>query len=437
MVGLIGGAMRAASGRVRSKDDGRRRTMADPTAEFPGRRRPIMEPMPAPVTAPAMQAAPQQGGLIGGSYKSPQAQGWWDEMMADPFTALFAGRNGLDRKYAAQAAEDEARRMAPILAAMTPEQQLLYGANPEQFAEEMAKNYAPQNVNAGDSLIMRGDTSKPFFAPKVGFEGSSPYAQTYRDGGLTTTYGDQRPQSHAETTAANVAAETARHNRATESTARQRLEFDRTKPAGGALSEYQGLQFQFKLDELDRELAEKERLREASLSSIQENLALARRFSGPELQNKFNAVYGNVMNPTGKKDDMFNWSIAMDSNRADGMAILEQLGGAAFLDSIQAMKGTGSLSDAEGSRVTAAATRLMTVTMSDQEAAIAAQDFIQKLERYEKALKSDLENSRRSEQARRQQMNAMMGRGATGGGEDLTSYTTEQLQQMLAEAGGQ
>lgn len=209
----------------------------------------------------------------------------------------------------------------------------------------------------------------------------------------------------------------------------------RPSGASGGLTSNQALQAQFKLDDLDRDLSEKERLRQASLASISETLALARRFSSPEEAAKFNATYGNVMNPTGKKDDLFNWSVAMDSNRADGMAILEQLGGAAFLDSIQAMKGSGSLSDAEGARVTAAATRLMTVTMSDQEAAKAAQDFIQKLERYEKALKADLEKTRRAEVARRQQMNAMMGRAAAGGGEDLTSYTTEELEQMLAEQG--
>lgn len=393
---------------------------------------------PAPIvqgTQARTRDQAQMGGLIGGSYKSPRAQGWWNEIMADPFTALLAGRNGLDRKYEAQAAEDEARRMAPILAAMTPEQQAVYNANPEKWGEFMAQNYAPQKVTAGDTLIMRGDTSKPFAAPKFGIDGASPYAQTYKDGVLSTTYGPQRPKSYSELTAEGALTETGRHNRATESLGSQRLQFERDRPQRSGLSDYQGLQFQFRLDDLDRELAEKERLRKASLDSISETLALARRFSGPESKAKFEATYGNWINPTGKKDDLFNPSIAMDQNRSDGMAILEQLGGAAFLDSIQAMKGSGSLSDAEGSRVTAAATRLMTVTMSDAEAAIAAQDFIKKLERYETALKADLENSRRAEVARRQQMNSMMGRGAAGGAEDLTSYSTEELERMLAEQG--
>lgn len=395
-------------------------------------------PAPAPIvqgTQARTRDQAQQAGLIGGAYKNPRSMGWWDEIMADPFTALFAGRNGLDRKYASQAAEDEARRVDPFLATMTPEQQAIYKANPEAWGESMAKNYAPQNVNAGDTLIMRGDTSKPVFAPKIGMDGGVPYAQTYADGGVKTEYGTPRQKSYSELTAEGVLAETVRHNQATERLGGQRLQVERDRPQRSGLTDYQGLQFQFKLDDLDRELAEKERMRKASLDSITETLALARRFSSPEESAKFNATYGNVINPTGKKDDLFNWPIAMDPNRADGMAILEQLGGAAFLDSIQAMKGTGSLSDAEGARVMAAATRLMTVTMSDAEAAKAAADFIEKLERYEKALKEDLEKARGEEIGRRQRMNAMMGRAAAGGGEDLTSYSTEELEQMLAEQG--
>jgi len=188
---------------------------------------------------------------------------------------------------------------------------------------------------------------------------------------------------------------------------------------GNGLTTNQALNFQFKLDDLDRELTEKERVRKSSLASINENLALVNRFtdeSTPEAKAKFDATYGNVINPTGKKDDVLNWNVAWDQNRADGMAILEQLGGSAFLDSIQAMKGSGSLSDAEGARVTAAATRLMTVTMSKSEARIAAKDFKEKLQRYKTALENDIGDSRKAEVRRRQQLEGMMGRPSGPGG---------------------
>jgi hypothetical protein len=206
--------------------------------------------------------------------------------------------------------------------------------------------------------------------------------------------------------------------------------------APGSLTTNQALNFQFKLDDLDRELTEKERVRKSSLASINENLALVNRFtddSTPEAKAKFEATYGNMINPTGKKDDAFNWNVALDTNRADGMAILDQLGGSAFLDSIQAMKGSGSLSDAEGARVTAAATRLMTVTMSDTEARIAAKDFKEKLQRYKTALENDIADSRKAEARRRQQLEGMMGRPAPPEAAPAATRTREGVPFLLAK----
>jgi hypothetical protein len=109
---------------------------------------------PAPImqgTQARTRDEAQMGGLIGGSYKSPRAQGWWNEIMADPFTALLAGRNGLDRKYEAQAAEDEARRMAPQMQWMEqftqglPDQQRFAAMTaPGDLGKEFAKGAAPQ-----------------------------------------------------------------------------------------------------------------------------------------------------------------------------------------------------------------------------------------------------------------------------------------------------
>lgn len=112
-------------------------------------------PAPAPIvqgTQARTRDQAQMGGLIGGSYKSPRAQGWWNEIMADPFTALLAGRNGLDRKYEAQAAEDEARRMAPQKQWMEqftqglPDQQRFAAMTaPGDLGKAFAQTAAPQN----------------------------------------------------------------------------------------------------------------------------------------------------------------------------------------------------------------------------------------------------------------------------------------------------
>jgi hypothetical protein len=109
------------------------------------------------------------------------------------------------------------------------------------------------------------------------------------------------------------------------------------------------------------------------------------------------------------------------------------LGGSAFLDSIQAMKGSGSLSDAEGARVTAAATRLMTVTMSDTEARIAAKDFKEKLQRYKTALENDIADSRKAEARRRQQLEGMMGRQAPPEAAAAATRTREGVPFLLAK----
>jgi len=389
----------------------------------------------------------QSSGLIGGQYapKSPRAKGWWDEIMSDPFTALFAGTDGLDRKYEAQQAEQEAARMAPqqawmdnYIASLPPEQRALAQGNFKSYSEEMSKNYAPQNVNTGDTLVMRGDTANPMVAPKFGFEGSTPYAQTYQGGQMQTNYGAPRPKSYTEATQEGTLSETGRHNRAMEGVANGRLAFDKTKPsAAGGLTPYQGLNFQFKLDDLDRDLTEKEKIRKSNLATVGDSLALLKQFtdqSTPEAKARFDDVYGNWINPTGKENDLLNWRVAAGSPRANGMAILEQLGGSAFLDAIQAMKGTGPLSDAEGSRVTAAATRLTNATMSDDDARAAAKDFEAKLIRYQTALQQDIESSRRAEIARRQQMQAMMGAAAAAPAAAAPSASTasdDELRAML------
>jgi len=112
-------------------------------------------PAPAPIvqgTQARTRDQAQQAGLIGGAYKSPPSMGWWDEIMADPFTALFAGRNGLDRKYASQAAEDEARRMAPQQQWLEqflqnqPDHLRFAGMTaPDELGKQFAKGAAPEN----------------------------------------------------------------------------------------------------------------------------------------------------------------------------------------------------------------------------------------------------------------------------------------------------
>lgn len=183
--------------------------------------------------------------------------------------------------------------------------------------------------------------------------------------------------------------------------------------AGNGLTPYQGLNFQFKLDDLDRELEGNQRKRRDKLSAFDNSIKLIEDFIDPKNADKFNAVFGNWMNPTGEKDDLFNWNTSMDPNRTAGMAILEQIGGKAFLDNISAMAGTGPLSDAEGRKVAAAATRLMNVKQGDADALKAAQEYLATVKSYRAALAQDMADISAAEQTRRERMAMMMG-AATG-----------------------
>lgn len=178
---------------------------------------------------------------------------------------------------------------------------------------------------------------------------------------------------------------------------------------GSGLTPNQLLTAQLKIDDLDRELADIERSRKSSLSTVTSSIALLEDFLSPENEATFNEVYGNWINPTGEGNDFLNPRVTPGSPRANGMAILEQLGGRAFLDSIQAMKGTGALSDREGAKVGAAATRLMQVTQDDAAARKAGEEFLVTLQSYKTALEQDLQATRAAEASRRQQVAAMMG----------------------------
>lgn len=66
---------------------------------------------------------------------------------------------------------------------------------------------------------------------------------------------------------------------------------------------------------------------------------------------------------------------------ADAVAMLEQIGGQAFLAGVETMRGTGPLSDNEGKKVAAARTRLLNRGQSPEAAARAAQEFTSSMQR--------------------------------------------------------
>ena len=91
----------------------------------------------------------QSMGLIGGS--APKGRSYLDELMADPFTTLFLGTQGLDRKYAMQAADQAAAEAAPqrawmnnYIAGLPDAQRFSAMTNPEEYSKNIAQGFAPQ-----------------------------------------------------------------------------------------------------------------------------------------------------------------------------------------------------------------------------------------------------------------------------------------------------
>jgi hypothetical protein len=75
----------------------------------------------------------------------------------------------------------------------------------------------------------------------------------------------------------------------------------------------------------------------------------------------------------------------MNQDELNAMALLDQVGGEAFLAGVQKMRGTGPLSDNEGKRVSAAVTRLTNRLQSPEAARAAAVEFSDAMKALERA----------------------------------------------------
>lgn len=388
----------------------------------------MMQGPQPPQVKGGMQAAAQDAGMRQGAFMQgpkPPTPAYESNPLLDTFgyDPQKEGMGGLEWWFSPPARRDEARgeragaiaaeqakaerarQRAEVVQLFGPQAGVAFDTNPEKFGEFVGSNYEAANVAGGESRVF-GNGRETFTAPKFGVDGGFGYTQ----GPDGIDWGTQRGATHSET-------ETGRHNLATEGIQRSAVDVSRQRAATaaatprGGLTENQALQFQFKLDDLDRDLAANEERRRASLSTVTTSIALLDDFLSPQNKPKFEATYGNMINPTGEGDDAFNWrvSAATDPNRADGMAMLEQIGGRAFLNSIAAMRGTGALSDREGAKVGAAATRLAQPNQSDESASKAGIEFRAALLSYQKALEQDIARNRAAEVQRRQQIQGMMG----------------------------
>jgi hypothetical protein len=358
MAGLIGGAMRAASGRVRDEE----------------RKRPTR---PAPIvqgTQARTRDQAQMGGLIGGTYSSPKSRGFWDEIMADPFTALLAGRNGLDRKYEAQAAEDEARRMAPqrawaenYMQGLPDPQRFVAMTAPEAYAKNVAETFGeqkqegPEIRQVGKQIVER----QPDGTWKPVYEGATE-AETARafQGFIDDATGEQMlvmsdgtvrgtgrtayvPPQIASVGGVPVSVD----KRTNETTPLAPLEDAAGNAAAMASAKVQGGaqgQVAFDLPVIEQRAG-------TAMASIND---LKRRDIGTRfgMQGKLYAIPG--------------------TDGADVQALVNQVTSQAFLNAFEQLKGGGAITEREGQAATQAITRLQNQNISIAEA-LKAMDELQ------------------------------------------------------------
>lgn len=289
-----------------------------------------------------------------------------------------------------QTATAQAQRSAALAqqaqeAGLDPSALLAMQLNPEKFGEYLGSNYQAANVGAGESRVF-GNGRDTFTAPKFGFEGATPYAQTFGDGKLTTTFGENRPKSYAEITDEGTLAETGRHNRATEANANDRLAFDRSRPAASAtgLTSWQEYQMGRDIDKDRREQRSNEASARTSLTNLQET---QNRVESLLASDSFDGIYG-AFGALGANMGAKPTNV-MSQGELDAMALLDQIGGEAFLAGVEKMRGTGPLSDNEGKRVMQAVMRLTNRMQSPEAARQAAQEYIASLKALQEAVRME------------------------------------------------
>jgi hypothetical protein len=373
--------------------------------------------LPAPVAGPV-----DDGGIFRFFGYKP------DETGQELGEWLISGRETIENAKAGQLARQEAdaaerRKVQQEAQIQTwinsddPRDRMRLAAalNAEKLGENLGSGFGSQIVAKGQIRDYGlGAQDSNIFNPDTGVSDGQAW-QTNMDG--TTTWGERQAETPAQKLAREKALQPTIENTgqaivsvSPDGSNTKVLYQDPATPKSDGITPYQGLQTQLKLNEIDREIETGAQRNRSSLTTLDNSIALLDKFMGDT--EKFNAVYGNMMNPTGKKDDLFNWSIGMDDNRKDGMAMLNQLGGQAFIDSIRDMKsagGAGSVSDIEGAKLSTAATRLMEVNQTDVAAREAADEFKLRLSTFRNALAQDMAKKETAEKLRRQQVEEMMG----------------------------
>jgi hypothetical protein len=302
-----------------------------------------------PMQAPQQQTPP---GLIGGAMPKKQGNGILGPLGYDreatgvgPLKWMFSSREEMDAARANVSMQKQIDGMN-----LSPADQMWLRADPEGYFKAMNEKNAPQDLMniPGNGAVFDPKTRLPIFQnttpkeekpqdipPGMMFDeqGKPQWIPGYKEG-----YREMHPQSAGR--------------------------------GGGELTPYQQWQVE-RGDKLDaQKTGDRDKARSANVLKLQDGVKLVDQFVDSK---GFKHLYGWR---EGRAPD---WM--MDQPTLDANALLEQISGQAFLTGVESMRGTGPLSDREGSNVVRAVTRLTNRTQSDESAAQAAQEFKASMQR--------------------------------------------------------
>ena len=373
--------------------------------------------------------------------QQPKRPSMWDGIAEDPLAFFLTGPNGVMKRQEADAAQQAAqaeqqRRMGMAQAAnLDPGAMLAYDADPAAFGKSMSTNYEGANVPEGGARYF-GNGQQPFAGPpKTGDDvrqvGNS-IVQRQPDGNWKPVYTGATPQEAARAFSMFIDKNTGRQmflmsDGQTKDTGVEAYVPPQITSVGGVPTAVDKRTLQTSQLAGVGDVADNK----AALASaeVQGQAQGKAAFDLPSIELRTQTAISsiddlkklNLDSRYGAQGKL--WAIP-GTEGADVQARITQVTSQAFLNAFDQLRGAGAITETEGAAATAAITRLKDQNITVGEA-LQAMDDLQAY--YAKGLSVAKQKARMAP--------TLPNRQAPGAQSDLSQYSTEDLQRMLA--GGQ
>lgn len=426
VLGMFGNAMRSAQRRPLTPEE-EAAQQARPRSSMGG------------IASGMASARPLFGGQMMQQRPAAKPPSMWDGIAQDPLAFLLTGADGVQERQQKQAAlasaQAQEERMMEMArgANLDPGAMLAMYANPEKFGESYAKNYEASNVGEGDVRYF-GNGKQPFAGPpKTGDDirqvGNS-ILERQQDRSWKPVYTAETPQEAARAFSMFIDKKTGRQmflmsDGQTKDTGIEAYIPTQITSVGGVPTAVDKRTLETSpLSPLEEAAGNKAAMASAEVQGKAQGQAA---FDLPTVEMRSQAAIASI-GDLRKRDISARYGMQgklyalPGTDGADVQALVNQVTSQAFLNAFDQLRGAGAITEREGQAATQAITRLQNQNITIGEAMISMDE----LERY---YRKGLEVAR---------MKATRGptlpnRQASGG--DLSQYSTEELQRMLA--GGQ